>query len=102
MVFPVLVSLGFVLDHDNHPNAHFWDYVFVLLAIYAVYQTNKHQKLATVKISFWVVVSLFSTSILLHDWHPAMIYISVAASIVLIGLHVFSWFSGRKCSVLKK
>jgi hypothetical protein len=57
----------------------------------AVVISTRKITLPGIKIGFWVVITLFSSSILFHDIWQGMAYISTISSILLIILHSLHW-----------
>ncbi|AFL82680.1 MerC mercury resistance protein [Belliella baltica DSM 15883] len=113
LVFPVFISLGFIFSpsenhiHDhNHEHVHFdWhilDYLFILLAIWAVYNAVKSTQSKSIKIALWIAVSIFSIGVILHEIFDWMIIISFLSSVGLVIIHVINWKFHRKCNVIVK
>jgi len=84
---PALVSLGYVFNFSLVGQWHWLDYVFIVLAVIAVYFSSKNSASRILKILFWTFASLFSVSILLHEWVDGMEIITLGSSLVLIFLH---------------
>lgn len=125
LAIPVLVSMGYFLhsgtqhnhahgmgvfhywghqDHNHeHGGFHFhWhsmDYIFVILALVAVYHAAKNTQSKEIKIGLWTAVSIFSIAILLHEWNAWMIWVSLSASIALIIIHILNWNYHKKCKI---
>lgn len=111
LAFPVLISLGFIFspvdnhthEHDHvHFDWHWMDFLFVALAIWAVYNAVKSTQSKSIKIALWIAVSIFSVGVLLHDVFSWMLYISLLASIGLVIIHIINWKYHRKCKVIVK
>lgn len=116
LALPLFISLGFVVKsmdghaghhHHDHDHGHFhihWDwhmldYVFVALALWAVYQASKQAASRAIKIALWMSVSIFSVAILLHDLNEYMLLVSLFASLGLFITHVINWRSHKKCNI---
>jgi len=84
---PALVSLGYVFNFSLVGQWHWLDYIFVGLAVIAVYFSSKNSNSKILKILFWTFAALFSVSILLHEWIAGMEIITLGSSLVLIFLH---------------
>lgn len=111
LAFPVLISVGFIFspvdnhihEHDHiHFDWHWIDFLFVALAIWAVYNAAKSTQSKSIKIALWVAVSIFSVGVLLHDVFYWMLYVSLIASIGLVIIHIINWKFHRKCNVIVK
>ncbi len=88
---PVLLVLG-VLSEGLWAHTAFLDYIFIGLALMAVYfATRNHETTRRVRIGLWSSTALFSLAILLHDWFAFALYLSVAASIALVVFHVLNY-----------
>ncbi|EIM76691.1 ATPase P [Nitritalea halalkaliphila LW7] len=93
--------------HHGHAHAHshgsmLWhalDYVFILIALFAVYSATKKAHSKGIKITLWSAVIVFSIGVLLHDWKPEMIFVSLAASFVLVIGHYLNWKQHGACEV---
>ncbi|MGY6559484.1 MAG: MerC domain-containing protein [Nitritalea sp.] len=93
--------------HHGHSHAHshgsmLWhalDYVFILIALFAVYSATKKTHAKGIKITLWSAVIVFSIGVLLHDWMPEMIFVSLAASFVLVIGHYLNWKQQGVCEV---
>lgn len=86
---PALVSLGYVFNITIVGQWHLLDYFFIALAVAAVYLSARNTPSLILKSLFWVFVSIFSASILLHERIEGLEMITLASSLVLIFLHFF-------------
>ena len=84
---PALVSLGYVFNFSLVGQWHWLDYIFIGLAVVAVYFSTKNTRSTLLKIMFWVFAFLFSGSILLHELVPGLELVTLGSSLVLIFLH---------------
>lgn len=107
MAFPVMISLGYMVkysdDHGHshdHIHWHWMDYFFIVLAIWAVFNAGKNTHSKRIKIALWTAVGIFSIAILLHEWNPIMIGISIAASVALIIIHIINWKYHNNCKIV--
>jgi cell division protein FtsW (lipid II flippase) len=109
LAFPVMISLGYMVkysdthdhDHDHeHFHWHWMDYFFIALAIWAVYNAAKNTHSKRIKIALWIAVIIFSIAILLHEWNPVMIAVSIAASLALIIIHIINWKYHKNCKIV--
>ncbi len=105
MVFPVMVSMGYVFrqaEEIDHEHWHFLDYVFIALAVLAVVNAAKNTNSDGIKIALWIAVSIFSIGVMLHEYAPWMLVISVSASVALLIIHILNWKRHKKCNVIGK
>ena len=111
LVFPVLISAGFIFGHDDHAGHdhvhahvhwHWMDFLFVALAIWAVISAVKSTQSRNIKIALWLAVTIFSVGVLLHDVFSWMIFVSLIASVALVIIHIVNWKFHRKCNVIVK
>lgn len=99
LAFPVVLSTGYLFNYSLQGHWHGTDYIFVLLGMVAVWASARKTPFLALKLAFWLAILVFSLSILFHDSSSWMIYISTAASVVLIALHILHWRSHYKCNV---
>ncbi|MFC0655006.1 MerC domain-containing protein [Mongoliitalea lutea] len=116
LAVPLFVSLGFIVknmdghaghhhhDHEHgyfhfHWDWHMLDYLFILLALVAVFQASKQANSRAIKLALWMSVSIFSVAILLHDLHNSMLFVSLGASLALFGTHIVNWKTHKKCNI---
>lgn len=99
LAFPVVLSTGYLFNYSLQGHWHGTDYIFVLLGMVAVWASARKTPFLALKLAFWLAILVFSLSILFHDRWSWMIYISTAASVVLIALHILHWRSHYKCNV---
>lgn len=111
LALPVLISVGFILspvdnhihEHDHvHFNWHWIDFLFVALALWAVYFAVKSTQSKSIKIALWVAVSIFSIGVMFHDVFHWMLYLSLIGSIGLVVIHIINWKFHGKCNVSVK
>lgn len=105
LAFPVMISLGYLVnfsdDHDHsHEHWHWMDYFFVILAVWAVYNAAKNTHSMRIKIALWIAVFIFSIAILLHELNLYMIVISIAASLILLIIHIINWKYHKRCKIV--
>jgi len=84
---PAFVSLGYVLNLSILGQWHWLDYIFIGLAVIAVYFSSKNTESIILKILFWLFAFLFSLSILMHEMVSGMELLTLGSSLVLIFLH---------------
>jgi len=65
------------------------DYVFIAMAVTAVYLSARNSPSWILKSLFWFFVSIFSFSILLHDDYEGLEIVTLSSSLILIFLHFF-------------
>lgn len=99
IAFPVFfafssLSVGFI---DHH--VHWLEYIFVLLAIMAVYYSTSKITSKGIKSSMWVSISIFGTAMLMHELSEIFIYISILASIGLVVLHIINYRYCKGCKL---
>ena len=99
LAFPVVLSTGYLFNYSLQGHWHGTDYIFVLLGMVAVWASARKTPFLALKLAFWLAILVFSLSILFHDRWSWMVYISTAASFVLIALHILHWRSHYKCNV---
>ncbi len=105
MVFPVFISLGFIFQHGeehDHDHWHFLDYIFIALAVWAVFTATKNTNSNGIKIGLWTAVSIFAVGVALHDWNPWMVIVSFAASVELLIIHILNWKFHKKCKIISE
>ncbi len=86
---PIIISLGFFFNFYTHNHA--FDFVFFLLALVAVWLTNKSTQSVLIKVTLWITVCVFGTSLFLHDYFYWMQFISLFSSAVLVLVHYINW-----------
>src|SRR5690606_28671401 len=74
---------------------HGLDYLFIVFGILAVILSSRKTSIPVIKLGLWLVISIFSLSILFHDIWPGMIYVSTVASLGLIVLHYLHWIRAK-------
>lgn len=99
---PTIISLGYVLNFSFLGQWEWLDYVFVIMALVAVYFSAKNTSSALLKILFWTFVFLFSGSILLHEWNEGMEIVTLGSSFILIILHLLHLKSISSKSTIEK
>lgn len=90
LLLPVLI-LGGLLNEEWSTHSEWVDYLFILLAVGAVFFASRQSHMYVLKVLMWAVVSWFSVSILLHDIFEAALYSSMAASVALVVLHTINF-----------
>lgn len=88
---PILLSAGYFFTGRSITHWHGLDIIFILLGILAVVISTRDTSVPAIKLGFWVVITLFSSSILFHELWQGMVYISSLSSILLIILHFLHW-----------
>ncbi|MBS9524945.1 MerC domain-containing protein [Litoribacter ruber] len=86
---PVIISMGYFFNFYTHN--HTFDFVFFLLALVAVWLTNKSTQSVLIKVALWATVCLFGTSLFLHDFIQWMQYVSLVCSAILVSIHYLNW-----------
>lgn len=86
---PILVSLGYFFNITLVGQWHMLDYFFIGMAVVAVYLSAKNTPSLIFKSLFWIFVSIFSASIMLHEKYEGLEILTLMSSIVLIFLHFF-------------
>ncbi|MDO9551035.1 MerC domain-containing protein [Rhodonellum sp.] len=105
LAFPLFISVGYIFQHGEEPGHdhwHFVDYLFIGLALWAVFHASKNTQSKGIKIALWIAVIVFSISVSLHDLAPWMVFVSVASSLALVIFHILNWKFHRKCNVIRK
>jgi hypothetical protein len=105
LAFPLVISMGYIFQNpgeQGHIHWHWVDYLFIGLALWAVFHSSKNTQSKGIKIALWIAVSVFSISVLLHDLTSWMVFISVSASMILVIVHIINWKFHRKCNILIK
>lgn len=110
-VYPLIVSLGvFVRTSSDSPryfgtkyqhihSGWYWlDYIFVALAIWAVFNATKNTHSDFIKIGLWASLTVFSFSILLHHQFEGMFFLSFSASLLLVIFHILNLKSYKICN----
>lgn len=98
LAFPLILSAGYLFNYSISGHWHGLDYLFVLLGMVAAWASARRTSIPALKLAFWITIFIFSLSILFHGLWTGMIYLSVAASLVLISLHVAHWRSYLNCN----
>lgn len=101
LMLPVLV-LGGLLHEEWALHAEWVDYLFILLAVGAVFFASRQADTYSLKVGMWLTVSWFSLSILLHDMFATALYSSMAASVVLVVLHSINFRQHQQQHQTKK
>jgi hypothetical protein len=105
LAFPLLISFGFffgAMDEHGHEHWHWLDYLFIGMAIIAVFFAAKNAHNYWIKVALWITVLLFSGAVLLHEDYPQMLFVSATLSIVLALIHTINWKNHRKCALVNK
>ncbi|HSJ69601.1 MAG TPA: MerC domain-containing protein [Anditalea sp.] len=87
LVAPALISVGYLFNHTLLGQWHLLDYLFIGIAIAAVYFSTKKNTPLKLKYFFWMMVSTFSASILLHEHFEGLEILTLISSLILIFLH---------------
>lgn len=86
---PALVSLGYVFNITLLGHWHMLDYLFIAIAVIAVYLSARNTTSLILKFLFWFFVALFTGSILFHDMYDGLEILTLFSSLALILLHFF-------------
>nr|WP_293834200.1 MerC domain-containing protein [uncultured Arsenicibacter sp.] len=90
LITPVLLmTTNFLKDDLVRTSFLSLDYVFIGVNIIAVYFATRHAP-NTVRTSLWGFLGLFTVAILLEDVNPIFEYVGYAASLGLVGSHLFN------------
>ncbi|KEO74421.1 MerC domain-containing protein [Anditalea andensis] len=95
---PALVSIGYIFNYTILGHWHILDYFFIVIAVIAVYFSTRNSPSSRLKYLFWIIVSMFSLSILLHERYEGLEVITLLSSIFLIILH----YLHHRLSAVKK
>ena len=90
---PILLGLGVNFDHaETSFFLHeFWEIIFLILGLVAVYFSSRHSPTSFIRILLWGTYISLAASILLHEASPIFQYFVYAASIALIITHIYSF-----------
>ena len=92
LLFPIILTAGlFSKSLYTGPGWELLDWLFVGLALVAVLFSTRQLRSVYLRVAFWLVFSLFSVSVLLHDYSAFFLYLSVGASVLLMILHGISY-----------
>ena len=80
---------------------HWLDYIFVGLAVLAVYFSAKRTPSPYIRTGMWFSVVIFGVALLSHEISEYAQYISMGASMVLMLLHFINIRDCKRCSVEK-
>jgi MerC mercury resistance protein len=87
-------------DHGHHGHDHAWaalDYVFLVIAFFAVLLTSYHAHHPKIKIGLWIGWALLTTGILTEMSGEVIgSYIMYVGSATLIALH---WWNRKLCRI---
>lgn len=113
--YPFLISLGILMKATDtgpryfgtkyqhaHIGWHWIDYLFVAMAIWAVFNAVKSTHSYFIKIGLWASVTVFSFAILLHHLSESMLYVSLSASLVLLIFHILNWKNDKNYKFYNK
>lgn len=99
LVFPVLVALSyFTVSTEVFEHWHALDYIFIGLSFFAVRFAVSRTSKSTMRIAFWATFLIFSAALLAHEMFPWMLLVSLAASLVLMVLHLINH---RTCTIVR-
>ena len=93
--------LGAVPRRDTPLGGTPLDYIFIALAVLAVYFSAKRTPSSYIRIGMWLSVIIFGVALLAHEISEYAQYISIAASMVLMLLHFINIRHCKRCSVEK-
>lgn len=101
IVLPIfLLSATFSTGLLSH-NWHWLDYIFIMLALVAVYFSAKRVSNLYIRIGMWLSVFIFGVALLAHEISEYAQYISIAASLTLMLLHFVNIRHCHRCNVQK-
>lgn len=86
LLLPLFI-FGGLLNEEWAAHAPWVDYLFIVLAIGAVFFASRQTNRYVLRLSMWITVGWFAVSILLHDKFDAALFSSMIASVVLVVLH---------------
>ncbi|MCU0392616.1 MAG: MerC domain-containing protein [Thermoflexibacter sp.] len=67
-----------------------WDYIFLVISFYAVYQAAKTTISPIIRWALWASFILLTTSIILESYAEVFEYIIIFASVCLVIIHFFN------------
>lgn len=90
ILLPLLIMGGIMSDYwADH--THWMDYLFILLALAAVYFASRSTRESGLRYWMWGSAIWFALSILLHDMYQLAIVSSALASVVLVITHMINF-----------
>lgn len=100
IALPLLISLQPALISFLHDDMHFVEYIFLLLSVVAVFFATRstHMSDSTRKL-FYVVLGVFTLSILLGERFHWLHYIGYLGSFALIVLHIINIRQCQRCEI---
>lgn len=80
------------LDHSFHG----LDYLFVILALVAIYFSTRNLNRLWLQAAMWASGSLFAVMVLFHTYSAAFRVVGLVASLLLVMLHLINVFCYRR------
>lgn len=90
LLLPVLVMGGIMSDYWSE-HTQWMDFLFIFLAIAAVYFASRNTRQSNLKYWMWGSAFWFAFSILLHDVYQPAVVSSAMASLVLVITHMINF-----------
>ncbi|MFC2187081.1 MerC domain-containing protein [Fulvivirgaceae bacterium LMO-SS25] len=98
IVLPVVITMSLFSVNGFGAHWHTLDYLFIVLSFLAVLYATKRSPTQSMRIGLWFSFAIFSFALMAHEAAPWMLFISLAASIALMVLHIVNY---RVCSIPK-
>ena len=98
IVLPVIITMSLFSINGFGEHWHTLDYIFIGLSFLAVLYATKRSPTQNMKIGLWFSFTIFSVALMSHEIAPWMLFISLAASVALMILHIVNY---RVCSIPK-
>ncbi|MDX2302563.1 MAG: MerC domain-containing protein [Microscillaceae bacterium] len=101
LTVPVLLSFQPVLAEFITEDLFYLEYIFLALSFVAVYYSARNASFF-IKVSFGIVLTVFSVSLLLEHHLDWMRYLTYLGSLGLIVTHLINYYRCRQCEVIPR
>lgn len=98
IALPILIALSYFAVTEVGEHWHWLDYIFIGLSFIAVKYAVMRTTESGMRMAFWATFVIFSLALMAHEIAPWMILISLAASLVLMVLHLVNY---RSCTIVR-
>ncbi len=98
IVLPVIITMSIFSINGFGEHWHTLDYIFIGLSFLAVLYASKRSANPTIRMGLWFSFAIFSFALMAHEVAHWMLFISLAASVSLMVLHIVNY---RVCSIPK-
>lgn len=99
MVFPIIVLAGGAINEEFHDKWHFLDFIFLAIGFIAVRYSSRSTHYTWIKWMMWITYITLSLALIFRESLYWLEYLSYAASLGLITVHIINIYKGQSCEI---